>query len=305
MLGALVALAWLTACAPNSIDIDTSDMQAFEKSLAAAKRSLPQSDQERLQNAIFALTMSEITLEWRESPLRSTDLDSWALLLRSYSGSPLLTYDMGTGKLEVSRKNFLVVFRDVTNVPPRGANPQARSISMLLERALELKLDVTSPIAAMAERLAAPKKLELQQKIKSVVRVFEDPHFVPYTGLRCDRMSFSIRNETEWPIVAIVAKIDEGYRYVRSHKIALADERYDLSPALAPGGTSKVFEVESSGYCKAVWSIIAYRADGSSFETIRPDDVPYVKKTIEKVAKTDAILAGGLEQLMGWLKDIR
>jgi hypothetical protein len=269
--GQLFALGFLlTACEPS---INVSGEQAFENSLAEAKRSLSPTDRNKLENAIFALGMKDVAL---------CEGTPWHISLSSRCERIFGRSDLVS---ELSGK-----------MP--GPYRTNLNVSIIIPRAIEQKLNIDDPLLGLTDRLVAATAKELRKIVNrelEIVTLTDDCRGVPPAQ---HILIIFIKNETPWPITRIKFSGDNLGRSGTGY--------HDFHPNLEPGGTSKELEIRGTAACTSVSLDTVEVAGKSPFTPISRSKWLDAKRRLDGLVnpKTTADISGSLQKLLDWLRNI-
>ena len=269
-----------TGCAPS---IDVSTVDKFERSLAAVKQSLPAGDRARLENAVFALGMSRTRLsvyQWQ--------LYGWSIAEPDVG----LSYHIFESReMKLSRAYFI----EALSRSPREDRPRSEPFNFkapaVIELALLRNLDLDDPVRALARKLMTDAKVEPEKILDRERRGEVVPLYCgsPY-GMNHAERTFSITNETKWPI--------RGISYGSAH--------YTFAPNVAPGASSESVRLTGRpgmpGDCPG--RVVVEFVGHESVVTTDSADLTIAKETIEYLAKSEADVTRALQQIIDWLREI-
>jgi hypothetical protein len=265
-------------CSPS---IDASDVQSFERSLTAAKTSLSTTEQTKLENAIFALTMQGAVLHlsddgWEINPNdNSSFLDSHSFVV--YRGG-----------LSAYPDNFVEKFVSL----------HVRKITAIVNEALEKNLNTEDPIPGVVEQLVTPERARLQQLFAKEregemveVHCYEINEYNSPLGSK----AFAIKNESKWPI----------------YRIESRGAQYDFRTDLEPGQWSESIVVLSSGggalppRQSCVFSASELKVYVRGRDPFVPTSSPELKKArlaADYLTKISPDVKNSLQQIIDWLR---
>ena len=290
-LGTIAALALpAAACTPS---IDASDVKAFEKSLAEAKRSLSPTDRTKLENAIFAIALDDtMLLSPAEMDARrvAAEHPKWAITLQ--------------GDLTVEGHRMAYVMTRSVFV----GNLADRIKDFRITSSMKQKPNVEGPVAEADERLVTARKNELQKTIDNEGEIVTMSSECRASPVGTNRRYYTVKNESKWTIAGMTAFYAGAGSPTRDQHLA-GVARHAFTPPLAPGDAATLV----LSFHPPIWDECQIAAElssvevvgGSSFRPISRAEWLQAKERLQSLMQARGEVTKSLQAYMDWLRNIQ